>query len=65
MSKQTRQTVNVILAAVALAMGVAVVVLPIVDQNVATKSLIDMLGIAVVALGVLTLNKITEKEKNK
>ncbi|MCL2130988.1 MAG: hypothetical protein FWH36_00815 [Lentimicrobiaceae bacterium] len=65
MCKQIKQIANVILAAVALAMGVAVVVLPIVDQNVATNSLIDMLGIAVVALGVLTLNKITEKEKNK
>jgi hypothetical protein len=60
--KQTKHVINVVLATVALAMGVAVIVLPIIDKSVTTNDLIRMLGVAIVALGIYTLNK---EEKNK
>ena len=66
MNKQVKHTINVVLAAVALAMGVAVVVLSITDKNIATNDLIKMLGIAIVALAIFTLNKEEEtKKKNQ
>jgi len=63
MNKQTKHTFNVVLASVALAMGVAVIVLSIFDENITTNDLIKMLAIAIVALGLFTLNK--EEDKNK
>ena len=63
MNKQIKHLINVVLAAIALAMGVAVIVLSITDKNITTNDLIKMLGIAIVSLGILALNK--EEEKNK
>jgi len=65
MNKQTKQIINVVLAAVALAMGVAVVVLSIIKEDVTTNDFITMLGIAVVALGILAINKEEDKKKTK
>ena len=64
MNKKVKHIINVVLAAVALAMGVAVIVLPIVDDNVTTNDLVKMLGLAIVALGLLALNKEEEKDKS-
>ena len=63
MNKQTKHTFNLVLASVALAMGIAVIVLSIFDENVTTNDLITMLAVAIVALGIYTLNK--EEDKNK
>ena len=63
MNKKVKHTFNVVLASVALAMGIAVVVLSMLDEYVTTRDLIIMLAIAIVALGRLTLNK--EEDKNK
>jgi len=63
MNKQVKHTINLVLAAIALAMGVAVIVLSIIDETVSTNDLIKLLGVAVIALGLLALNK--EEEKNK
>jgi len=61
MKKQVKQTINVVLASVALAMGVAVIVLSILDENVTTNDLVKMLAIAIIALSIFTLNKVEEK----
>ena len=61
MKKQLKQTINVVLASVALAMGVAVIVLSILDENVTTNDLVKMLAIAIIALSIFTLNKVEEK----
>ena len=60
--KQVKHIINVVLAAVAIAMGVAVIVLPMVDDTVTTNDLVQMLGVAATALGILALNK--EDDKN-
>ena len=56
MGKQVKDIVNLVLAAVALAMGVAVVVMSIINADVAIIDLIRMLGFAAVSLGILALN---------
>jgi len=61
--KMSKQNINVVLAAIAIAMGATVVTLSIVDENVKTETLIRMLGIAAVALGIFALNK-EDKESN-
>jgi len=58
MKTDIKGIINLILAALSLAMGVAVIVLSIVDNEVTTKSLIMMLGIAAASLGLLALNKL-------
>ena len=65
MNKQTKHIINLVLAAIALAMGVAVIVLSIIKEDVATNNFITMLGIAVVALGILAINKEEDKKKTK
>ena len=65
MNKQTKQIINVVLAAIALAMGVAVIVLSIIKEDVAINDFITMLGIAVVALGILAINKEEDKKKTE
>ena len=55
MGKQVKNIVNLILAAVALAMGVAVVVMTSINADVSTNDLIRMLAIGVVPLGILAL----------
>ena len=64
MKKQVKHTINVVLASVALAMGVAVITLSILDENVKINDLIKMLGIAIIALSIFALNKLEEKDKN-
>jgi len=54
--------VNLVLAAVSLAMGVAVVVMTAINADVATNDLVKMLAIAVVALGILALNNVRKEE---
>ena len=61
--KMSKQNINVVLAAISIAMGATVVTLSIVDENVKTETLIRMLGIAAVALGIFALNK-EDKESN-
>ena len=55
MGKQVKNIVNLILAAVALAMGVAVVVMTSINADVSINDLIRMLAIGVVPLGILAL----------
>jgi hypothetical protein len=61
-SKNVKQITNVVLPAIALAIGIAVIVLTIVDDNIATKDLIRMLAIATFSLSLFALNK-RPKEK--
>jgi len=56
MGKQVKSIVNLIFAAVALAMGVAVIVMSSITTDITTIDLIRMLGIATVSLGILALN---------
>jgi hypothetical protein len=56
MGKQVKDIINLIFAAVALAMGVAVIVISTIKTDVTVIDLIRMLGIAAVSLGILALN---------
>jgi len=56
MGKQVKGIINLIFAAVALAMGVAVIVMSSITTDITTIDLIRMLGIAAVSLGILALN---------
>jgi len=56
MGKQVKNIINLIFAAVALAMGVAVIVISVIKTDVTVIDLIRMLGIAAVSLGILALN---------
>jgi acyl-CoA reductase-like NAD-dependent aldehyde dehydrogenase len=56
MGKQIKTIANLIFAAVALAMGVAVIVMSSITTDITTIDLIRMLGIAAVSLGILALN---------
>ena len=56
MGKQVKDIINLIFAAVALAMGVAVIVISIINTEVTIIDLVRMLGIAAVSLGILALN---------
>jgi|GEM_PF-2985561 len=62
MGKEVKHTVNVVLAAVGLAMGVAAIVIPIVNAEVTTDGMVRMLAIATVSLGLLALNSISKAE---
>ena len=62
MNKNIKGIINVVLPTIAFAMGVAVIVLPIVDDNVTSNNLIQLLAISVVSLGLFSLNNKT-KEK--
>jgi hypothetical protein len=62
MSKQVKHIVNLVLAAIGLAMGVAVVVMTAINADVSTNDLIKMLAIAVASLGILALNNIPKEE---
>lgn len=53
----TQKLVLLVLYAVALAMGVAAIVLPLLGQSVDQT----MIGIALFCLGVAGLNRVTEK----
>ena len=56
MGKQVKDIINLIFAAVALAMGIAVIVMTTIKIDITTIDLIRMLGIAAVSLGILALN---------
>ena len=62
MSKEVKHIINLVLAAVGLAMGVAVIVLTTIDikGDVAPKDMISLLAIAVISLGILALNNISK-----
>jgi len=62
MNNKVKHSINVIMATVAFAMGVAVIAMSVLDADVEATTKINLLGIAVVALGFLALNK---EEKNK
>ena len=62
MGKQVKHIVNLVLAAIGLAMGVAVVVMTAINADVSTNDLIKMLAIAVASLGILALNNIHKEE---
>jgi len=62
MGKEVKHTVNVVLAAVGLAMGVAAIVIPIVNAEVTMDGIVRMLAIATVSLGLLALNSISKAE---
>ena len=61
MSKQVRHIVNIALAAIGLAMGVAVVVLTIINADVTIDELVRLLAIGVTALGILALKNLPGK----
>jgi len=56
MGKQVKDLVNLIFAAVALAMGVAVVVMGTIKTDITIIDLIRMLGFAAVSLGIFALS---------
>jgi len=60
MSKQVKRIANLVLAAIGLAMGVAVVVMTVINADVTTNDLIKLLAIAVVSLGIFALNNVPE-----
>jgi len=59
---KVKQIINLILAAIGLAMGVAVVVLTVISSELNTDNLVRMLGIAAVSFGILALNKVRGSE---
>ena len=63
MNKEVKSIIDLILAAVGLAIGVAVIVFSIIDSDVSINNQIRMLGIAVFALGLFAINNIP-KDKN-
>jgi hypothetical protein len=65
MSGKIKNTINTIFAAVGLAMGVAVIVITIVDTDIAIIEIVRLLGIASVSFGILALNNLSmDREKN-
>jgi len=58
MSKEIKGIINLILAAIGLAMGVAVIVLSIINTELNMVDLLRLLGIAVTSLGLLALNNL-------
>ena len=62
MDKKVKQIINLILAAVALAMGVAAIVLTTIKADVTTNEIVKMLAIAIVSLGLYVLSN-TPKDK--
>ena len=62
MGKQIKHMVNLILAAIGLAMGVAVVVMTVINADVSTNDLIKLVAIGVASLGIFALNNIHKEE---
>jgi hypothetical protein len=63
MGKQVKRIVNLILAAIGLAMGVAVVVMTIINADVTIDELVRLLAIGVTSLGIFALNNIHKHEQ--
>ena len=62
MDKQVLHIVNVVFAAISLAMGVAVLVMTTINADVTTNELIRLLAIAVVSLGIFALKNVHKEE---
>jgi hypothetical protein len=65
MSKQVEHIVNVVLAAIGLAMGVAVTVMTIISADVSINDLVRLLAIGVVSLGIFTLSTVHKKKQER
>ena len=63
MKNEAKNIINLILVAVGLAMGVAVIVLTIIDTEIKTIELIRLLGISVASFGLLALNNLQKKQE--
>ena len=62
MGKQVKHIVNLIFAAIGLAMGVAVVVMTAINADVSTNDLVKLLAIGVASLGIFALGNIHKEE---
>ena len=62
MSKQVKHIVNLVFAAIGLAMGVAVVVMTAINADVSTNDLVKLLAIGVASLGIFALGNIHKEE---
>jgi hypothetical protein len=62
MGKQVKQMINVALAPIGLAMGVAVVVMTAINADVSTNDLIKMLAIGVASVGIFALSNIKHEQ---
>jgi hypothetical protein len=62
MGKQVKRIVNLALAAIGLAMGVAVIVMAAINADVTTNDLIRLLAIGVASLGIFALGNIHKEE---
>ena len=62
MNKQIKRIVNLIFAAIGLAMGVAVVVMTAINAEVTTNELVKLLAIGVASLGIFALGNIHKEE---
>jgi len=60
MNKKIKHIINLIMAAVGMAMGVAATVLTIIDADFSILDLVRLLAIGVFALGLLALNNVSE-----
>ena len=63
MGKQVKRIVNLILAAIGLAMGIAVVVMTAINADVTINELVKLLAIAVTSLGLFALSNIHKYEQ--
>ena len=63
MGKQVKRIVNLVFAAIGLAMGVAVVVMIAINADVRTSELVKLLAIGVASLGIFALNNIHKYEQ--
>jgi hypothetical protein len=62
MSGKVKNIINTALAAVGLAMGVAVLVITIVDTDISTNEIVRLLAISAVSFGILAINNIPKEE---
>jgi len=62
MGKQIKHIVNLTLAAIGLAMGVAVVVMTAINVDVTTNELVRLLAIGVASLGIFALGNIHKEQ---
>jgi hypothetical protein len=61
MSGKIKHTINTILAAVGLAMGVAALVITIVDADITTNEIVKLLAVSSVSYGIFALNNISKE----
>ena len=65
MGKQVKDIVNLVLAAISLAMGVAVIVLTTINADVSLNDLIRLLAIGAASLGIFALRNVHKEEQIK